>query len=99
MLSNVEVLIDYQADLSCKNSNGETPLHIACSMVRYAKRIALVKLLLEKGADTSCLDFKGYSPANKMELNVLSCYFNIKLILHAQVQMGTHLFILRARIA
>ena len=60
MLSTVEVLIDHQADLLCKNSDGQTPLHIACSKASHSCELA--KLLLEKGADTSCLDLKGYSP-------------------------------------
>ena len=66
-LEIVKYLVEKKkADVNSKNNYHETPLHHACS---YGS-LAIVKYLVEKGADVNALDVKGETLLHKV------CFFN-----------------------
>ena len=57
----VQVLLNHQASVKAVNRFGSTPLHLAAD----GKRLPIIKLLLEKGADRDAKDKKGRKPADR----------------------------------
>eukprot|EP01130_Rhizamoeba_saxonica_P010969 TRINITY_DN4533_c0_g1_i1.p1 TRINITY_DN4533_c0_g1~~TRINITY_DN4533_c0_g1_i1.p1 ORF type:complete len:107 (-),score=30.32 TRINITY_DN4533_c0_g1_i1:148-468(-) len=72
-LELTEILIDMGSNINFQNENGETPLHIAV-LCEYDD---IVKLLLEKGADTSVVDNENetvFDSASKKQAELLAEY-------------------------
>lgn len=57
-VSDIEALIKNGADVFERDSNGETPLHVAAKN----GHAALIKLLLDAGADVNDVDNVGFTP-------------------------------------
>jgi ankyrin repeat protein len=52
------MLIDYGADVTMQNENGETPLHLAVAR----EQVEVTRMLIECGADVACRDKTGLTP-------------------------------------
>ena len=57
----VEVLLAKGADISAKNKDGWTPLHLAA----YRDNKNIVEVLLDKGADVKAKDNDGWTPLHR----------------------------------
>jgi hypothetical protein len=60
----VEMLLNHGARVSTWDTNGNSPLHLACSKKRLAGRMVIIKLLLHHGADVNDDDDAGLRPIN-----------------------------------
>ena len=66
-IETIKYLVQNKADLSSKNSEGDTPLHLDC----YKKnaKIETIKCLVENKADVNLVDKSGYTPLHTAFLN------------------------------
>jgi ankyrin repeat protein len=63
----VRVLIEHGADLTARNNNGSTPLHLVSTQPTWSQVLPqrcaeVVRVLLEHGADGTAQDKNGCSP-------------------------------------
>lgn len=59
-----QILVESNADVNIQDSNGNTPLHIACEH----GNIELVSLLIQANADINILNYDNYTPMNTVIL-------------------------------
>ena len=68
----VKFLIENGADVSAKDIDGDTPLHVAASSSRLSE---IAKFLIEKGADINNKNYKGISPLDTVKQMELYKWF------------------------
>jgi len=61
----VQVLLEHGADASVKTSSGDSVLHIACSGARKTGRGAILRSLLQEGANVQDTDKYGRTPLHR----------------------------------
>lgn len=66
-VETAEVLLDAGADIEARARRGLTPLHLAVERRRQRPDGAVIKLLVERGADKTAQDVLGLTPADKAE--------------------------------
>lgn len=66
-LDAATALLDAGADIEARADRGITPLHLAVSRWRQRPDGALIKLLLDRGADTTAEDMHGWTPHDRTE--------------------------------
>jgi ankyrin repeat protein len=64
-LDAVTALLDAGADIEARADRGITPLHLAVSRWRQRPDGAVIKLLLDRGADTTAGDMHGWTPHDR----------------------------------
>jgi ankyrin repeat protein len=63
-LDTARVLLEEGADVQAGYSPGATPLHLAVNRWRKSPDGAMIKLLLDHGADKTATQTKGHTPAD-----------------------------------
>ena len=67
MIAVIQALLDYGADVVAKNSNGNTPLHLAVDFSSFSywndpAVIAIIQVLLDYGAYIKAENYRGEMP-------------------------------------
>jgi len=80
----VSMLLEYECDINARNSKGQSPLHLACCSYSRYRKAAIVRMLLESGADTALCDKWGHTPLWYVE-NKSKCTTSATLLSKAGV--------------
>ena len=83
----VQVLLERGADASAKTSGGESVLHIACSGARKTGREAIIRSLLQEGANVQDTDKYGRTPLHIAI--AYGCVQSLKLLLKRGAAIST----------